>query len=62
MCNNAGITLTGAILLASPAVNADASDVQSVIESEDWKTLKDIWEIIDQIRPADRFSVFRLFF
>ena len=58
MRNNAGITLTGAILLASPAVNADASDVQSVIESEDWKTLKDIWEIIDQIRPADRFSVF----
>ncbi|MCK5840800.1 MAG: hypothetical protein KAH31_01420 [Candidatus Sabulitectum sp.] len=58
MKSNAGITLTGAILLAAPVVYADASDVQSVIESEDWETLKDIWEIIDQIKPADRFSVF----
>lgn len=58
--NNAGITLTGAILLAAPAVNADSCDVQSFIESEDWKTLKTVWGMIDRINPGDEFSSFPL--
>ncbi len=51
MRNNAGITVTGAILFMAPTVNADASDVQSFIESEDWQTIKTIWRIADKVKP-----------
>ncbi len=60
MKSSTNITLAGSVLLIAPAVNADAADVQSVIESEDWKTLKIVWGMIDQINPGDEFSSFPL--
>lgn len=60
MRSSTNITIAGSILLAAPAVNADAADVQSVIESEDWKTLKAVWGMVDRINPGDGFSGFPL--
>ena len=60
MKSSTNITLAGSVLLIAPAVNADAADVQSVIESEDWQTLKVVWGMIDKINPGDEFSSFPL--
>lgn len=49
--NNTQITLAGSLLLMAPAVNADIADIQSVIESEDWETIKTIWRMADRLKP-----------
>jgi len=57
MGNCSSITLAGSVLLIAPAVNADIADVQSVIESEDWQTIKTFWSIADRVKPpADMFG------
>ncbi|MCK5131011.1 MAG: hypothetical protein KAR40_02535 [Candidatus Sabulitectum sp.] len=56
MKNCTKITLAGTVMLMVPAVNADDADIQSVIESDDWETLKNIWKLINGVEPIDHLS------
>lgn len=52
------ITLASTVMLMVPAVNADDADIQSVIESDDWEALKNIWKLINGVKPVDHLSDF----
>ena len=57
MKNCTGFAIAGSVpvLLMVPAVNAD---VQTVVGSQDWETLRSIWRMIDQVEPVDGFTGF----
>lgn len=57
---NRQITLGGSLLLAlsAPAANGEAIRLETVLESEDWATLKTIWRMADRARPANNYSEF----
>ncbi len=53
---NRQIAIGGSLLLTVPAVNASGThiqeaEIQSVIESEDWETIKTIWRMADRAKP-----------
>ncbi|MCK5787139.1 MAG: hypothetical protein KAH54_11365 [Candidatus Sabulitectum sp.] len=57
------ITIGGSLLLVVPAVNAsgthiEEAEIQSVIESQNWETLKDIWRIADHLNPSEEHFEF----
>ncbi len=62
---NKQIAFGGSLLLTVPVVNATATgthiqqaEIQSVIESQDWSTLKEIWQITDRLKPSEEYYEF----
>ncbi len=60
---NKQIAIGGSLLLTVPSVNASGThiqeaEIQSVIESQDWSTLKEIWRITDRINPSETHHEF----
>ncbi len=57
------IAIGGSLLLVVPAVNASGTHIQeaeirSVIESQNWSTLKEIWQIADRLNPSEEHYEF----
>jgi len=57
------IAVGGSFLLVVPVVNASGThipetEIQSVIESQNWSTLKDIWQIVDRLKPSEEHYEF----
>ncbi|MCK5035814.1 MAG: hypothetical protein KAS73_07980, partial [Candidatus Sabulitectum sp.] len=57
------IAIGGSLLLVVPAVNASGTHIQEaeirfVIESQNWSTLKDIWQIADRLNPSEEHYEF----
>lgn len=60
---NKQIAIGGSLLLVVPGVNASGThiqeaDIQSIIESQDWSTLKQIWRITDRLNPSEEHYEF----
>lgn len=57
------IVVGGSFLLVVPVVNASGAhiqeaEIQSIIESQDWSTLKQIWRITDRLNPSEEHYEF----
>ena len=62
---NKKITIGGSLLLVVPVVNASGThiqeaEIQAVIESQNWETLKEIWKIADHLMPSEEHFEFPL--
>ena len=52
---NKQITLGGSILLtlSAPVINSEAIRLETVLESEDWAALKNIWRMANRVKPSE---------
>ncbi len=62
MKNQARITVAGSILLtaSAPAANAQMEVTVNLLESEDWLALKNIWKLLDKVKPAEDYLGYNL--
>ena len=54
MKDSRNVAIVGSVMLIAPAVIADIGDVQAVVDSEEWETLKTIWRMMDRLEPEQQ--------